>query len=105
MKSVEKANNLGNEGLSYGTSYATSGLKAYARSFEKLRSDIFFIQYASEILKTSDPKVLINDAIQNFTEIASYLFREVLINLPNLFNRKTSAFQFIQIKKVMTQSK
>jgi Zn-dependent M16 (insulinase) family peptidase len=42
MESVNKANNIGNNGLSYARSYSSSGLKAYARSFEKLRNDIFF---------------------------------------------------------------
>ena len=47
MESINKANNIGNQGLQYARSYSASGLKAYARSFEKLRSDIFFCQYAA----------------------------------------------------------
>ena len=42
MESINKANNIGSKGASYATSYGASGLKAYARSFEALRSDIFF---------------------------------------------------------------
>lgn len=42
MESINKANNLGNKGLQYARSYAASGLKAHARSFEPFRSDIFF---------------------------------------------------------------
>ena len=42
MESISKANNIGNKGLQYAKSYAESGLKAYARSFETLRSDVFF---------------------------------------------------------------
>jgi Zn-dependent M16 (insulinase) family peptidase len=42
MESVNKANNIGNKGLNYATSYAQSGIKAFARSFESLRSDVFF---------------------------------------------------------------
>jgi Zn-dependent M16 (insulinase) family peptidase len=42
MESVNKANNIGNKGLQYASSYAASGIKAYARSFEALRSDVFF---------------------------------------------------------------
>ena len=42
MESITKANNIGNNGLSYARSYAASGLKAHARSFESFRRDIFF---------------------------------------------------------------
>jgi Zn-dependent M16 (insulinase) family peptidase len=53
MESIQKANNIGNNGLKYANSYSASGLKAYARSFESLRSDIFFCQYAAEVLRTA----------------------------------------------------
>lgn len=76
MESINKANNLGNKGLQYARSYAASGLKAHARSFESFRSDIFFCQYAAEVLKTSNPAQMLTDATNQFTEIASYLFRE-----------------------------
>lgn len=42
MESINKANNIGNKGASYAISYGQSGLKAYARSYEAFRSDIFF---------------------------------------------------------------
>lgn len=42
MESITKANNIGNKGLQYARSYSASGLKSHARSFEILRSDIFF---------------------------------------------------------------
>ena len=42
MGSVTKAQNLGNRGLEYARSYADSGLKAFAKSYEELGSDIFF---------------------------------------------------------------
>jgi Zn-dependent M16 (insulinase) family peptidase len=42
MESISKANNIGNKGLEYASSYAQSGIKAFARSFESLRSDVFF---------------------------------------------------------------
>lgn len=76
MESINKANNLGNRGLQYARSYAASGLKAHARSFETFRNDIFFCQYAAEVLKTAQPLPLLTDAIRQMTEIASYLFRE-----------------------------
>lgn len=47
MEAVNKANNIGNNGLKYASSYASSGIKAFARSFELLRSDVFFCQYAA----------------------------------------------------------
>ena len=53
MGSINKANNIGNKGLSYAGSYSSSGLKAYARSFESLRNDIFFCQYAAQVLNTA----------------------------------------------------
>jgi len=76
MESVNKANNIGNKGLQYARSYSASGLKAYARSYEDLRNDIFFCQYAATVLKTAQPLPLLKDAILNMTEIASYIFRE-----------------------------
>ena len=76
MESINKANNLGNKGLQYARSYAASGLKAHARSFETFRNDIFFCYYAAEVLKTAQPLPLLTDAIRQMTEIASYLFRE-----------------------------
>ena len=42
MESISKANNIGNRGLEYARSYSASGLKAFARSYESLRNDIFF---------------------------------------------------------------
>lgn len=42
MESISLANNIGNRGLQYARSYSASGLKAYARGFESLRSDVFF---------------------------------------------------------------
>ena len=42
MESVNKAQAMGNNGLQYGRSYANSGLKAFAKSFELLHSDIFY---------------------------------------------------------------
>jgi Zn-dependent M16 (insulinase) family peptidase len=55
MGSVTKAQNLGNRGLEYARSYADSGLKAFAKSYEELNSDIFFCQFAQEMLSTSNP--------------------------------------------------
>jgi len=63
MESINKANSIGPNGLRYARSYSSSGLKAFARSFEGFRSDIFFCQYAANMLKTSQPLPLINDAI------------------------------------------
>ena len=76
MGSIQKANNIGNNGLTYARSYSGSGLKAFARSYETLRNDIFFCQYAAQMMKTAQPKPLLQDAIENMTDIASYMFRE-----------------------------
>lgn len=42
MTSVDKAQGMGSKGLEYGLSYANSGLKSFAKSYEPLNSDIFF---------------------------------------------------------------
>ena len=42
MEAVNKASNMGNKGLEYGRSYSNGGLKAFAKSYEDLNSDIFF---------------------------------------------------------------
>lgn len=81
MNSVEKANEIGNKSLEYGYSYSQACLKQYASIYEKLNSDIFYCQYASEILKTSNPKLILDDLIINLTEIASYLFTEENIEI------------------------
>lgn len=96
MESINKANNLGNKGLHYATSYGTSGLRAYARSFESLRSDIFFCQYAAEVLKTTDSLPILKDAIYHMTEIASYVFREE--NMEMSVHGSQKKFNLIQLK-------
>ena len=74
--SVAIANNIGNNSLNYGISYANSGLRRYALNSESLTSDLFTCQLGTEVLKTSNPKVIYNDLIINLTELASHLFRE-----------------------------
>jgi len=102
MESINKANNIGNKGLDYASSYAQSGVKAFARSFETLRSDVFFCQYAAEVLKTANPLPILKDAIVNMTEIASYLFREENIEFSVHGNQKK--FQLIKLKLEMLQN-
>ena len=75
MGSVNKSNNIGNKGLEYATSYGTSGLRAHARSFESLRSDMFFCQYAAKV-KEQEEAAMLDDAISKMTEIASHVFQE-----------------------------
>ena len=96
MESINKANNIGNKGLQYASSYGQSGLKAFARSFETLRSDIFFCQYAAEILRTSKPQQLLQDAIVKMTEIASYAFTAENMEIAVHGNKKK--FPLIQAK-------
>jgi hypothetical protein len=55
MEAINKANNIGTLGLQYARSYAESGIRASSRSFESLRADVFFCQYAAELLKTTRP--------------------------------------------------
>lgn len=69
-------------------------MKAFARSFETLRSDIFFCQYAAEILKTSNPLSVLKDAIYQMTEIASYVFREE--NLEIAIHGNKNRFELIK---------
>lgn len=96
MESVNKANNIGNKGLQYAKSYAASGLKAHARSFETLRSDIFFCQFAANVLKTSKPLPMIKNSIEQMTEIASHLFREE--NLEIAIHGNPAKWPLIQLK-------
>merc|ERR1712046_550119 len=96
MESVTKAQNMGNKGLDYGRSYSGSGLKAFAKSFESLNSDIFFCQFAQQILQTSNPKPLLRDAVIHMTEIASYLFREE--NLEFAVHGDKKKFELIRLK-------
>lgn len=99
MESINKANNIGNKGLQYAKSYSESGIKAFARSFEALRSDVFFCQYAAEVLKTSDPLPILKDAIMNMTEIASYVFREE--NMEFCVHGSKKKFEIIKLKLEM----
>lgn len=99
MESINKANGIGANGLRYARSYSSSGLKAFARSFESLRSDIFFCQYAANVLNTSKPLPLLNDAIMNMTEIASFLFREE--NLEIAIHGSKDKFDLLQLKLEM----
>ena len=96
MESINKANAIGSNGLSYARSYSSSGLKAFSRSFEGLRNDIFFCQYSANMLNTSSPLPILNDAIQNMTEIASYVFREE--NLEIAVHGSKDKFDLIQLK-------
>jgi Zn-dependent M16 (insulinase) family peptidase len=99
MESITKANNIGNNGLSYARSYAASGLKAHARSFETLRRDIFFCQYAAEVLKTTEALPMLKSAIENMTEIASLLFREE--NLEIAIHGNPAKYPLIKLKLEM----
>lgn len=96
MESISKANNIGNRGLQYARSYAASGLKAHARSFESLRRDIFFCQYAAEVLKTTQPKPMLSNAIGHMTDIAAHIFTEE--NLEIAVHGNASKFPLIQMK-------
>ena len=99
MEAISKANTIGQKGLDYAKSYGQSGLKAYARSFEDLRGDVFFCQYAAEILKTSNPLNILKDAIEHMSEIASYVFREE--NMEFSIHGSKKKFAMIQMKLEM----
>lgn len=99
MESINKANNIGNKGQFYASSYGASGIKAYARSFEPFRSDIFFCQYAAELLKTTNPLPILKDAIFHLTDIASFVFREENMEFSVHGNKKK--FALIQLKLEM----
>jgi len=96
MGSISKANNIGAKGLQYARSYSSSGLKAYARSFESLRNDVFFCQYAANTMKTTQPLPMLKDAIHHMTEIASYVFREE--NLEFAIHGNKDKFDLLQMK-------
>ena len=75
MGSINKSNGIGNKGLEYATSYGTSGLRAHAWSYESLRSDMFFVQYANRV-KESESDAIVADAIDSMQQISQYLFRD-----------------------------
>lgn len=87
---------MGNKGLQYGRSYANSGLRAHAKSYEELNSDIFFCQFAQEILSTTQPKAVIHDAVIHMTEIASHVFTEQ--NLEFAVHGNKRKFELIKMK-------
>jgi len=105
MESINKANNIGNKGLEYASSYAQSGIKAFARSFEGLRSDVFFCQYAAELLKTADPLPILKDAIIHMTDIASYVFREENIEFSVHGNKKKFSLIKLKLEMLLNQMK
>jgi Zn-dependent M16 (insulinase) family peptidase len=105
MESINKANNIGNKGLQYARSYAESGIKAFARSFETLRSDVFFCQYAAELLKTSSPLPILKDAIYHMTEIASYVFREENLEFSVHGNKKKFELLRLKLELLLTSLK
>lgn len=80
-------------------SYSNSGLRAHCKSFEALNSDMFFCQLGQEMLKTTNPRPVIQDAVMNLTEIASYLFREE--SLEFAVHGSQSKFSLIEFKLEM----
>ena len=76
MGSVTKANNIGNEGLTYGMSFANSGIRRISSFCERLQADLYFCNYAAEILKTADPTELLHELITNLTELTLFIFRD-----------------------------
>jgi presequence protease len=97
--SVEIANNIGNNSLGYGMSYANSGLKQYARRNENFSSDLFLCQLGAEVIKTSNPASIYHDLIVNYTDLASYLFREENITFAVTGDKKK--FQLVELKLQM----
>lgn len=97
--SVDIANNIGNNSLQYGMSYASAGLKQFARNNEKLSSDIFLCQMGAEVLNTSNPKNIYNDLIVNLTDLASHVMREENISFAVTGDKKK--FKLVDLKLQM----
>jgi Zn-dependent M16 (insulinase) family peptidase len=60
---------------------------------------MFFCQLGQEMLNTTNPKPVIQDAVVNLTEIASYLFREE--SLEFAVHGSQSKFSLIEFKLEM----
>lgn len=98
-QSVEIANNIGNSSLSYGMSYALSGLKKYGRTFEKFTSDLFMCKLGAEVQKTSNPTTIYQDLVIDLTDLASHVFREE--NMSIAVTGDKSKFKFMDLKLEM----
>ena len=46
-------------------SYASSGLKIQSKTYEKFTSDLRICKAGAELLKTSDPKAVLNEIAKN----------------------------------------
>jgi Zn-dependent M16 (insulinase) family peptidase len=74
--SVDIANSIGDKSLDYGLSFASSGIKKFARDYDRLKSDLLFCELGAKVLSTSNPKHIFDDLIFNLTDLASYAIRE-----------------------------
>ena len=97
--SVEIANEIGKNSLQYGFSFASSGLKNYAKRGEKLSSDIFICELGAKVTTTSDPKPIFNDLIFNLTDLAANIFREE--NMSIAVTGHKSKFKLVEFKLEM----
>lgn len=99
MSSVEIANEIGKNSLQYGFSFASSGLKNYAKKGEKLTSDIFMCQLGAKVSTSTDPKAIFNDMIINLTDLAAHVFREE--NMSFAVTGQKSKFKLVEFKLEM----
>ena len=79
--SLTKSNAITAEGLSYGLSYAKSGVLPMQNSLETLRSDVFICKLAAQLAQTTDPKSILAIVIHNLQLIFNYFFRRDKLKL------------------------
>jgi hypothetical protein len=61
MESVKIANEITSSAIDYAISIAQSGLKKNLREHDRFKYDMFLCNYGAELLKTGDPKVILNN--------------------------------------------
>jgi len=81
QKSVEIANDISNNALSYAMSYASAGLKQENRQYEKFASDLRICKTGADLLSTSNPKELLNEISKNMLLIHNLVLKKDHISM------------------------
>ena len=81
QKSVEIANDISNNALSYAMSYASSGLKIQNEIYEKFASDLRICKTGADLLKTSNPKTILNEVSKNILLLHNLILKKDQISI------------------------
>ena len=61
MESVKIANEITSSSIDYAIGISQAGLKKNLRDHDRFKYDMFLCNYGAEILKTSDPKLILSN--------------------------------------------